>query len=198
MIVKICGLTNWKDAEAAIQFGADWIGFVFEKSSPRFVENIDFLGEVSTTIKTVSVFGELPNKLPDSASTTDAIQWVSGVLPGNAPKTKIKSLRLKGDLESDLSQVCTPFDFLVLDTYHPTLLGGTGEAANWDDASMIVNHFRGVHSILLAGGLTPENVAHAISIVKPYGVDVSSGVESTPGMKDHAKIRDFVQATKAL
>lgn len=197
MKVKICGLTNWKDAEAAITYGADLLGFVFEPSSPRFVETLSFLQSIPNTIETVAVFGELPKSMPEDALHLNAVQWVSGVLNEESPSKRIKALRMGGTLDAESLEVCAPFDWLVLDSYHPTLMGGSGTAVDWEDAALIVRYLSVRHPVLLAGGLTPENVAKAINIVQPFGVDVSGGVESSPGHKDPIKIRDFIQAAKA-
>lgn len=174
------------------------LGFVFEPKSPRYVQaGPNFLHRIPNSIETVAVFGTLPSTLPEIAKNCSAIQWVSGILPEGAPNKRIKVLRMGGAELLPDDAACSAFDWLLLDAYHSERQGGTGETVDWEDAALIVKHFQDRHHVLLAGGLTPENVAEAIEIVHPFGVDVSSGVESSPGIKDHEKIRAFLRSAKS-
>lgn len=192
--VKICGLTNPADAEWAIECGADALGFVFERQSPRYVgEELSWLSSMSPLPPKVAVFGVVDRPVPKGIfDIVQGVEWEC--FPEPSPK-RIHVVRLKpGQAPEDVLETMIHANAVLLDAYHEGKYGGSGKTVDWEQASEIVQ--RSSLPILLAGGLTPENVAEAIGAVRPFGVDVSSGVEDKPGLKDHAKVRDFIQAAK--
>jgi phosphoribosylanthranilate isomerase len=200
--VKICGLTRQSDAEAAVIAGADALGFVFEPSSPRYVGDSTSLHEaVPNGIERVAVFGVLRDV---NLNGFTLVQFVEGEAPKadadvglavGATVTPLRHLRVVRDLMSfDVPDSGQHPEALVLDSHDSKQWGGTGVAVDWVSASEFVR--RTNRKVVLAGGLTPDNVAEAIRTVRPWGVDVSSGVESSPGKKDQGKIRAFIQAAR--
>lgn len=194
--VKICGLKSAEDAAAALDFGADAVGFVLEPSSPRYVvpEEASRLAKMFPGVATVAVFG--PTSLvapPDGFQFVQATDWPDG----DGRPDQIQALRLlpEDTYESAASRI-RPGSLLLLDAYHESGYGGHGTRVNWSLAKQLRDHVGG--EIALAGGLTAENVREAIAAVQPTWVDVSSGVEAAPGVKDLAKVRDFIQAAKSL
>ncbi len=200
--IKICGITNVPDAHAAVEAGADALGFIFYEPSPR---NIDpevakrIIATLPPFVLSVGVF------VNESASTIrqifDTCQLALAQLHGDESpdfceevrKPVIKAIRLR-DRGSFLALAEFKGRFgvrgFLVDTYSPTAYGGTGHVTDWSLASEAAKAL----PILLAGGLTPDNVREAIQQVRPYGVDVSSGVEQRPGQKDHPKVRAFIDA----
>lgn len=203
--VKICGITNLEDARAAVDCGADALGFIFVEESPRYVGRfpaalVGSLAGLPPFVNRVMVCRNLSAALLDTRGDFDTIQFYMddwcGVFP-SGPKRFIHALRIKD--ESSLTEIETAVTktetgALLLDAYHPDKLGGSGETFNWELAREAKERFQ--KPIILAGGLTPENVGDAIAAVRPYAVDVSSGVEAEPGRKDHAKLRAFMQAVR--
>ena len=218
--VKICGLTNLADAQAALAAGADMLGFIFFPKSPRYVpperaqEIIQALKFDYTPPVTVGVFvnessvavgqildfcgldlaqlhGEEPPKI-----VTDDLRGRSYKALRPRSLNEALDLASRYALASSLRSIPRGEDrqpALLVDAYHPSLRGGTGETGNWVLAAALA----GRYPLLLAGGLCPANVVEAVHAVRPWGVDVSSGVESAPGQKDHAAVRAFVAAAKA-
>ena len=201
--VKICGVTNVADALAAAEAGADMIGLMFYEHSPRHV-SIATAAEISRVLPPfvlrVGVFVD-----PQEALVTRAIGDCNLTLlqfHGDEPSDfctqfglmTVKALRVR-DAQS-LDQLANfQTDAFLLDAHSKSGLGGTGEKFNWD---LAVEAQKFGKPIFLAGGLTPENVADAVKQVRPFAVDVSSGVESAPGIKDHAKVRAFIEAVRAV
>lgn len=224
IMVKICGITNIDDALAAIEAGADMLGFNLYPGSPRYVppgQVADIVlaarhhlapkiehgtGREGRRILLVGVFVDEP--LARVRAICDECGLDLAQLHGSEPPQEVEALRPRAykairprtiaEAEAIVS-VYAPFpyqqewipDFLV-DAYKPRVWGGTGEHANWDAALWVARRYH----TLLAGGLTPENVAWAIALVKPWGVDVASGVEIKPGVKDHRKLREFIKKAK--
>ena len=199
--IKICGITNAEDARAAADAGADAIGLMFFEQSPRCVSigtATEIAGSVSPFILKVGVFVNPEPQFVFSAISACGLN----VLQFHGEETSdfcqqfgmmtMKAFRIK-DAESlqQLSNFKT--DAFLLDSYVAGKHGGTGEKFNWDLA-IEAKKFR--KPIFLAGGLTAKNVSAAVAQVQPFGVDVSSGVESAPGKKDHQKIRDFISAVR--
>ncbi|MFP3870447.1 MAG: phosphoribosylanthranilate isomerase [Syntrophobacteria bacterium] len=196
--IKICGITNEEDALAAARLGADALGFVFAPS-PRQISTErarDIVRVLPPLIQTVGVFvDEEPEKV---AATVRYCQLDLVQLHGSESaaycrqlgRGVIKAVRLRAhsDLEG-LSEYNGAVEALLLDTYAPRTYGGTGLTFDWNLALEAKNYGR----IILAGGLNPENVAAAISRVRPYAVDASSGLEQRPRVKDHAKMAGFVE-----
>lgn len=198
--IKICGITNEEDALTAIEFGADAIGFVFHHKSPRVVTPETaktIISRVPPFVTTVGVFvDEDRMKVEKIAQDTglDIIQ-LHGSEPPEAchmSKKVIKAIRVKEltDLEPLKRYQVSAF---LLDTYSPHAIGGTGLIFNWDIAVEAKKFGR----IILAGGLTPDNVAEAVQWVQPYGIDVSTGVEGDrKGKKDRDKLKIFIETAK--
>ncbi len=200
--VKICGITNIEDAEAAVRFGADALGFVFFRKSPRYISPDDaasIIKKIPSFIPAVGVFVDESKESVEDIASRSGIDLIQ--LHGNEPpemcylsRRVIKVIRVKSlESLSPLAQYRNTVSAFLLDTYSPEALGGTGRVFNWDVAVEAKQFGR----IVLAGGLTPDNVAEAAGHVKPYAVDVSSGVELKKGKKDHAKIRLFIERAKS-
>ena len=201
VIVKICGITRPEDARAAVEAGADALGFVFYPGSPRFVA-LDAAAaiarELPPYIVRVGLFVDAP---PDEVVAAVAACGLNLLqFHGEEPPDyclqfglmSMKAFRVRDAASLD-ALPNSPTDAWLLDAYVPGQLGGTGESFNWDLALQAGRYGR---PIFLAGGLTPENVGEAVRRARPYAVDVSSGVEAAPGRKDHAKVRAFVSAAK--
>ena len=193
--VKICGLTNAHDSEVAIDAGADALGFVFERTSVRYVGDGDlpWLSVLPPIPIKVAVFGRVDRPVPKGLF--DVVQGVEGEgFPEPAPK-RIHAIRLRpGQKPQDVVDPLVNANLVVLDAFSASGWGGTGERVDWDLAAEVVRLSR--TPIMLAGGLTPDNVAEAVQRVRPFGVDVSSGVEERPGIKDEGMVRAFVHAAK--
>ena len=200
--VKICGITSIADGLAAAEAGADMIGLMFYEQSLRHVTlatAVEISRALPPFVLRVGVFVN-----PDEARVTRAIAECGLNLlqfHGDEPSDfctqfgvmSLKALRVR-DRET-LNQLANfQTDAFLLDAHSKTGLGGTGEKFNWD---LAVEAHKFGKPIFLAGGLTPENVADAVKQVRPFAVDVSSGVESAPGKKDAAKVRAFVAAVRA-
>jgi phosphoribosylanthranilate isomerase len=200
--VKICGLTGVADAVAAADAGADMIGLMFYEKSPRHI-SLALAAEISRAVSPfVLKVGVFVN--PDEALVSRAIAECGlSVLQfhGDEPSEfctqfglmSLKAIRVQ-NAESLSALQNFQTDAFLLDAYSKSGLGGTGEKFNWDLALAAQKFGK---PIFLAGGLTPENVADAVKQVRPFAVDVSSGVESAPGKKDAAKVRAFIQAVRA-
>jgi len=199
--IKICGITNLDDAMAAVDFGADALGFVFFKESPRFISYKNaavVIKSLPSFITTIGVFvDEKPKEIEKITDTTgiDVIQLHGSEPPEmcNLSRRIIKAIRVKS-LESldPLIYYRDIVSVFLLDTFTPNVFGGTGQIFNWDIAVEAKQFGR----IILSGGLTPDNISNAVTRVKPYGVDVSSGVESEKGKKDHKKMKLFIERAK--
>jgi phosphoribosylanthranilate isomerase len=198
-IVKICGLTRVEDAALAVSVGADWIGLNFYPGSPRFVDigrAQEIVSAISRRAKVVGVFVNTPREVIDRVyrevgldllqlSGDDEDSSLSGW-----PIPVIRALRIKPEALPDLRS--SRADFVLLDSWDPNRFGGTGH-------TLILDRLRGIDlsRAIIAGGLRPHNVAAAAAL-RPYGVDVASGVESAPGIKDCAKMRSFVVNAKSV
>lgn len=194
--VKICGLTRRDDAMLAIELGADAIGFVLEPGSARYLgeEIPKWISELPPIPVKVAVFGVVRGPVHQSAfDLVQASEWEVLAVP--APK-RIHTLRIRpGQKADDFVQQSVNASALLLDAHKDGQYGGTGTKIDWDLAAEIVS--RCDRPVLLAGGLNPDNVAEAVRRVRPFAVDVSSGVEAGPGRKDPGKLRAFFQAVRA-
>lgn len=207
--IKICGVTSPRDAVFALDCGADAIGLNFYPKSPRFVSDEraeTIVRELPPLGTLVGVFVELSDAAVFSTARRfglQAVQTYSNEPPDLPfyPIAHIPAFRVKSPHELEAirrfvneARVAnrTPAAVLV-DSFVEGEMGGTGHKAPWE---LVADYLFGV-PLILAGGLTPENVADAIRIVQPWGVDVASGVESAPGRKDPGKVRAFVQAVRA-
>jgi len=199
---KICGITRVEDALAAVEAGADAIGLVFYAKSPRAVtvqQARSIINALPPFVTTVGLFvdasrcelGEMLDAVP-----LDLLQFHGDESPENCEgyhRPYIKALRVKpGDDIAAQVALYKNASGVLLDTYVPGIPGGTGEAFDW---ALVPEGLS--KPIILAGGLTAENVAQAIARVRPYAVDVSGGVEAAKGIKDAQKIRAFMQAVRA-
>ncbi len=199
--VKICGITSVEDALAAVSFGADALGFVFYAGSPRHVtpdQAAEIIRTVPPFVTTVGVFvDEQPADIERIAHTAclDVIQLhgEEGPEACSLARRMVKAIRVKSiDSLEPLRHFRSRVAAFLLDTYTPDALGGTGLRFNWD----IAVEAKQFGNIILAGGLSTDNVQAAVRHVRPYGVDVSSGVERDKGRKDHAKMKLFIQMAK--
>lgn len=194
--VKICGLTRPQDAELALEFGADALGFIHEPLSPRFVGEGEYkwIERLPALTTKVAVFGRVSRLVPQTVfDLVQAAEWETFPMP--FPK-RIHTIRLRpGQKADDLINQTVNASVLMLDAYREEAYGGTGHKVDWDVAAEIVQ--RAERPVILAGGLTPDNVASAITRVRPYAVDVASGIEASPGIKDIHKLRDFIAAAKS-
>ncbi len=206
MRVKICGLTSLDDALAAAEAGADMLGFNFYPASPRYIspqacaQIIGRLADCGLRVTAVGVFvnagrGEIKAIAGDCGLDLLPLHGDEApeLLEELGPRA-FKAIRPATTAEVDglLVRYCHRFDppALLLDAYRPGAYGGTGTAGDWSLAAAVAQ----ARPILLAGGLTPENVAEAIAQVRPWGVDVASGVEAAPGRKDRDKMAAFIAA----
>jgi len=204
VIVKICGITNFDDAINAVESGADMLGFVFYPKSKRYIEPekaAEIIREVSSFVTCVGVFvNENIERIKEIIEITmiDLVQLSGDETIQMCLELKnfipvMKSFKVTDSFSSDaLSSF--KVDYFHLDSYSDGLYGGTGKKFNWENAIGLDKFGK----IILAGGLNPENVQEAISIVKPYGVDVSSGVEDFPGRKNHDKVKLFIKNAKSV
>ena len=201
--VKICGITRLEDALESVRSGADALGFIFHPPSPRYVRPEivrDICAALPPFVTRVGVFVDSPSeRIQEVVRVTgvDAVQFHGRETPDQCRQVVV-GRRIKGFRVADatiLNQLpeYTGMSWL-LDSYVAGVFGGTGQTFNWDLACEAVR--RGGH-VILAGGLTPENVGRAVAAVDPYGVDVSSGVESAPGIKDPERVREFIAAAKS-
>lgn len=199
ILVKICGITNLPDAKAAQEAGANMLGFNFYDRSLRRIstaEAAQIRRTLPAELQTVGIF--VNAKPAEIASLQSLLRFHAVQLHGDEPPATvsevartvpvIKAFRVAADfLVVTLDKYHDAFAFL-LDGARAGQFGGTGAAADWNVARRAAT----AHRVILAGGLTPENVGAAIRSVRPYAVDVASGVESKPGKKDHAKLKEFI------
>jgi len=196
--IKICGITRREDAELAAELGAAFVGFVLWPNSPR-AATLDVVRNIARSLDNgvmpVGVFVD-PSEHEVAAAVDAGIRMaqIHGEPPswtnGKPPVRTIRAVHLgaAGDaIEPNIAD-----ETVLLDAHDPITRGGTGKTVDWARAALVA---RSRH-VILAGGLTPENVADAISQVKPFAVDVASGIESSPGIKDHARLRAFITAAR--
>lgn len=197
--VKICGITNLEDALHAAACGADALGFVFFDKSPRCVtpEQVkEIIPQLPSFVTTVGLFvNETPQTIREKAAFCglDRVQLHGDESPEDCllpPLRVIKALRVR-DAES-LARVDDYPGELLLDAWSDQVYGGSGHSFDWQLARELAAR----RSIILAGGLNPDNVTEAIAALEPYAVDVSSGVEQSPGKKDHDKVAEFIRRAR--
>lgn len=199
MIAKVCGITRLGDALHAAQHGATALGFVFWPASPRYIspERVAaIVGELPSTVVPVGVFVNQP---VDEVARIASIAGVATIqLHGDEPPEYATALRWPVWRAMSLavtgSDAAWPLDTtILLDAHDPLRRGGTGQRIDWAQAAEVARRRR----VVLAGGLTPDNVQHAIVTVQPFGVDVSSGVEEAPGVKNFQKVAQFLERARA-
>lgn len=214
-IIKICGITNLGDAQAAVNAGADLLGFILYAKSPRYIKP-DAVRAIITALhrelapdaphsRTVGVFVNTPVEQVQAIldqTGLDYAQLHGDESPGDLarlgghgfkalrPTSLDTALALAADY-APLPHAETPQ--LLVDAFSVQVYGGTGRHADWMTAAALAAR---CPRLLLAGGLDPDTVPLALAAVRPWGVDVSSGVEAAPGRKDHAKLRAFVRAVR--
>jgi phosphoribosylanthranilate isomerase len=202
VLVKICGITRLADAELAVECGAGALGFVFWPDSPRFIDP----ESARTIIATLP-----PAVIPVGVFVNQSREYVNEV----AAKVSLGAVQLHGDESVEYAKAMTrpvlkavalaeasegaidawPLEtMMLLDVHDPVRRGGTGKIVDWGRASSVARR----RPVILAGGLTPENVGEAIGRVGPSGIDVSSGVERSPGLKDPDKLKALFVATKRV
>jgi phosphoribosylanthranilate isomerase len=193
MKIKICGVTRREDAFCAVDIGADALGFIFVKSSPRYISPRDarkIIQMLPPFIVPVGVFADMAysDVLEIVEQTSIGCVQLHGDEPpkdiAKYPVPVVKSFRVDAAFNPEILRRYKASAFLF-DTKISGKLGGTGQTFNWDIAVQAKEYGR----IILAGGLSPENIIEAIKKVQPYAVDVNSGVEESPGKKDHAKLK---------
>ncbi|MCE5315451.1 MAG: phosphoribosylanthranilate isomerase [Armatimonadota bacterium] len=201
-LTKICGVTNIDDALAAVDLGADYIGFVFAES-PRRVDTRtagEVIRALGGRVKTVGVFVD---ESDDVLRMMDECGFDYAQLHGNQSEDfagkiggerVIRVARVSDESSVDVLPTYTEAAYYLLDTYKKGQAGGTGEVFNW---TLAVRAKSLGKPVFLSGGLTPQNIIDAINTVKPYAVDISSGVEMCPGKKDHHKIKELIDNVRA-
>lgn len=206
MELKICGITNLADARFAAAAGADYLGFIQYTGSPRYIE-VSAAAEIIEWVfgpRTVGVFVDADAEHINETASAAGFDLVQ--LHGNESVETcrdvhlpiIKAFRVSendelGDLRERMHAYVGVARYFLLDTHHDTRKGGTGKAFDWTFARVLAQEF----PIFLAGGINPENAAQAYRVVKPHGLDVSSGLESVPGQKDYPKVEAFFDAVRS-
>jgi phosphoribosylanthranilate isomerase len=204
--VKICGITNWADARCACDAGADYLGFNFYLRSPRYIDPERAGSIVRRLPKRVASVGIFVNE-PDENLIRIArgvkltyVQLHGEETPADVSRLRrmlgavkiIKAIRVRRAADVRKAEQFHDAFAILLDGFEPQRRGGTGKKFEWSVAARADARLQ----IFLAGGLTPENVAEAIRIVQPYAIDVCSGVESSPGKKDRARIKALMRAVR--
>ena len=194
--MKICGITRLEDAVAAVDAGAQAIGFIFWPSSPRYVDPRrarEIAAALPALVTTVGVFVNQDaaevNRVAATAGV-DAVQLHGEEDPAFAAALGRRVVKTITRVDAREVDRWPAHVVLLVDAHDPTRRGGTGQTADWDAAATLARRRR----VLLAGGLHAGNVADAIARVRPFGLDVSSGVESAPGVKDRGKINALFEA----
>lgn len=204
VLVKICGITRFEDGMCALSAGVDFIGLVFYHKSPRYIlpqaaeaMMARFRDEGFPDVRAIGVFvNETPERINRIVQNLDlfAVQLHADEPPEYAAKIQscvIKAVRIRDESDLDVIGKWPAWAYLC-DAWHPEHYGGTGKRI---DASMI-SPYVSRNRVILAGGLNPENVSEALAVADFFAVDVSSGVEESPGKKDHEKVRKFIRAVK--
>ena len=201
--VKICGITNWPDARVACEAGANLIGLNFYEKSPRFISPGEAAKIRPQLPKTVEAVGIFVNAKPsDVFSVCSSLHFDAAQLHGDETPPTVaevartirvfKAFRVDPDFSLAALDEYPDAYALLFDAAHVGQYGGTGRTTDWALAQRAALSRR----IILAGGLKVENVAAAIRLVRPFAVDVASGVESKPGKKDHGRLREFIQEVR--
>jgi phosphoribosylanthranilate isomerase len=198
MFIKVCGITRLEDAEHAVANGATALGFIFWAASPRFISPdraAEIIARVPAEVATVGVFVNEPVEGIRETAVRAGISTVQ--LHGDEPASYAAELRqpLLRALDVDAAAITDwpPATTILLDAADRTRRGGTGMRVDWARAAAVARRRR----VVLAGGLSPDNVETAVDQVGPWGVDVSSGVESAPGIKDRARVTLFLTRARA-
>ena len=201
-LIKICGITNLTDAVSAVNGGADALGFNFYRPSPRYIEPAKARAIIDQLPENVLKVGVFVNEESLISIATDsgvnALQLHGDETPEYCSKLKglfvIKTLPVDEHFDPK-KWLEYEVDAIMLDAKHPNLRGGTGQVIDWTLARVV--HDMGAR-VVLAGGLSPENVSEAITAVNPYAVDACSALESVPGKKDQQKVSAFIQTIRKM
>lgn len=200
MIAKICGITRLEDALHAVQHGATALGFVFWPRSPRYIRPEDAGSIIRTLPSAVTTVGVFVNQSVEDITRAASVAGIAAIqLHGDEPATYAGILRWpvwRAVTFPDVNGTLAAWPLgttILLDAHDPVRRGGTGRSIDWTSAATIAIARR----VVLAGGLTPDNVEEAIVTVRPFGVDVSSGVEEAPGVKDSNKVARFLERARA-
>ena len=198
MFVKICGITREEDADLAVALGATALGFIFWPGSPRYIEPAvaaTIISRVKGQVRTVGVFVNenlaRMNAAADMAGV-DVVQLHGDETPDYCARAERDVIKAIGITNGDASGVARFGDrvLILLDAHDPVRRGGTGTTIDWHTARQLA----AVRPVVLSGGLNATNIRQAVEVVQPFGVDVSSGVESAPGVKDSVKLKTFFEA----
>ena len=202
MRVKICGITNIEDALAACDAGADALGFIFAEEARkrnRYIapgEALKIIAQLPTFVTTVAVcVNESADQLKDYLTFVDRVQLHGEETPAQCEGLGNRAIKAFRVSEAFKAEDMLAYDTAayLLDASVAGMRGGSGQTCDWTAAARAVTLDK---PIILAGGLTPDNVAEAIQAVGPHGVDTAGGVESAPGKKDHERIRNFIRNAK--
>ncbi len=200
MFVKVCGITRAEDADVAVRCGAGALGFVFWPGSPRFIDPDRaraIISGIPAFVTTVGVFVNQSaaevNRIADR-SGLGAVQLHGDESPSLAATLARPVIKALGRVDPTDVDIWPARVTLLLDAYDPVRRGGTGQMADWASAAAVARRRR----VMLAGGLTADNVRDAVAQVAPFGLDVSSGVESRPGIKDPVKLEALFEALHGL
>jgi phosphoribosylanthranilate isomerase len=202
--IKICGVTNANDARVCVELGADMIGFNFYRKSPRYIEPAivrQIVDALPARTCAAGVFVDAdPAEIRKVAKTAvfRCIQLHGHTTPESCSELAqefrvIRALSTDAQFEPEHTAAFPDCDVLI-DAYHPELRGGTGQTCDWSAARIAMRFTR---FLILSGGLNAGNVGSAIAAVAPHAVDVCSGVESAPGVKDHRALEEFIRAVRA-
>jgi phosphoribosylanthranilate isomerase len=199
MLVKICGITRVEDARAAVDAGAGAIGFVFWPGSPRFIDPFRARQIASVLPPFVATVGVFVDQAAEHVSGVASLVRLSAVqlhgcetpaYAASLARPVIKAIALEDGIVGAWPANVT----ILLDAHDPLKKGGTGKTIDWSAAASIAAK----RPVLLAGGLTPENAGEAVARVRPFGIDVSSGVEQSPGIKNHERISALFKAIHVI
>ena len=204
--IKICGVTRNRDALLAAELGADAIGLVFYANSPRALVATQVASVVANVPGSVSVIGLFVNPTREevevvlSTGLVDVLQFhgeEDEEFCNSFDRPYLKAFQVKDlqSLDSTLSEYRTA-TYILLDSYSVEKMGGTGQKFDWSIGGNIVQNLD--QKVVVAGGLKPENIKDAVIKMNPFGVDVSSGVESSPGLKDAEKLRKFIEGARSV
>lgn len=208
MLIKICGITNLEDAQEAVKAGADALGFNFYPGSPRYITPLEARSIIECLPEDTLCIGVFVNERPENVARIANVAGLGGLqfhgdetpeytsafdyhLVGS--RFRIKALSVGADFEPRIA-ARHQTDAILLDAFDRRARGGTGQTFDWE----VARHTRAlVPKLFLAGGLGPENIEEAIRMVRPYGVDACSCLESEPGRKDTKRVRDFIGQARA-
>jgi len=201
--IKVCGVTTPEDAVMCAEEGVDYIGINFVEASPRFVARADaaaIVSAVSGRFPNVTFVGVVANESPWALESIRRATWISWLQCHGDESTDyikeaqpyvVKAVRIEGPDDAERAKAFSG-EWVLVDSHVRGLLGGSGTAFDW----ALVRSLAKTRPIMLAGGLSPDNVAEAVRIVRPFAVDVASGVEESPRKKHRGKVRAFVAAAR--